>query len=109
MEGTRSFTNYSDKPVCSEDCAFQAFGKYLSRIDQGRGVFLINESNVSVGVYGDREAEGFAISIAFRNINAGEWSMKDSMTPQAQMMDDRIKADLDRRGIPITEDSEVVV
>ncbi len=108
ITGTHYFTKAAEAPVCSEECAFAAYSKNLLKVDTKDGVFLANESNSSVGVYGDRENEGFGISIAYMHVNAGKLSAGDQMGAEIQRLYSRIKADLDHKEIKYEEVFESV-
>ena len=109
MTGTGGFTDFEETPVCSEECAFSAYSKSLPRVDHEGGVFLANENNVSVGVYGDRGNEGFGISIANMHVDSAKLSTGSEMGEQARGIYERIKTDLDRQGIPYEEIFQAVI
>ena len=109
MTGTDHMTDYQDRAVCSEECAFNAYTKHLPRLVAREDVQLANEDNVSVGVYDREGGGGFGISIAYRHIDAGAWSSRDHMAPQASAMYERIKADLGSRSVKYAEIFESII
>lgn len=109
MTGTDHMTDHQENATCTEDCAFNTYLRYLPRLVAGGNLHLVNEDNVSVGIYDSEGNVGFGVSIAYMHIDAGEWSGKDHMAPRVWAMYERIRKDMDTRDVKYTEAFERIL
>ena len=95
--------------ICSENCGFTAYTRYIESIRQDSPILLLNEANIGVELREDLQDNPRGISIGPLKIEDGREILKgNKMAPEVVPLYKRIKEDLVKRKRVFKEECETL-
>ncbi len=89
--------------LCSTDCAFKFYERYIQAVPPSVGLILYNVGNVGVGLERE-EPKGKAVTFSHTRSDPREHPQEAPMAPEASRLYERIKSDLSKRRVTFKEE-----
>ena len=102
-----------DYQICSEDCIFELYNKFIKDSSPGIQLELVNQSNIGILIKEDRKFDRKdkpkLLSIGYIKVNPREASDGNRIISELEPLYNRIKEDLKKRRISFIESHENVI
>jgi hypothetical protein len=111
--GTLLSDDSKDYQICSENCIFELYNKFIKTSGTGVPLELVNQNNIGILIKEDRKFDRKdkpkLLSIGYIKINPREASDENKIISELEPLYNRIKEDLKSRRIAFIESHENVI